>query len=552
MKRAAVPFILREEDRMPKLLDLIIPGRDDPRTDFRIRSQLPFLAWTAALLLAVFAILLPLGFLSNGADGFFWALLPLIAAQAAAIGLLRAGRYRAAAYLTTVSIIGASFAALYLMAYRGNNSAEIYRGFGFAAVMMAINVVVALSPRQIWLFLGLYLPGWVASFFTIFAHYRTEGDSHLAPIAIVGVLASLCETAALVLIRNLSESMLATAEEQTRLSGESLNHITRLIMDAEEGVNIGEQVLSATGTAQAAAARVADIQEYLSGESVRLLEDTGGLIASGESVMGGARSMEASLAAQGAAIAQTSAALTEISQNVESVSGVARRRRGMLDDAARASEAQAALLGKLDGAFRSVQESSEGIGRFVVTVQDIASRTSLLSMNASIEAARAGAAGRGFKIVSQEIRTLAGETQMYADRIKEMIEKNDATVKQTGAFIDEFGGILGRNREDTRTLVAAMDEILRGVAEMETGTREVTAAMQRMVAETRSSGGMVEAVVSGIGAQQAALSHFSSFARELDERIVRLKEAVAEIRASTDRVSEAGRLNIEHTKKLQL
>ncbi len=68
---------------MPKLLDLIIPGRDDPRTDFRIRSQLPFLALTAALLLAVFAILLPLGFLSNGADGFFWALLPLIAAQAA-------------------------------------------------------------------------------------------------------------------------------------------------------------------------------------------------------------------------------------------------------------------------------------------------------------------------------------------------------------------------------------------------------------------------------------------------------------------------------------
>ncbi len=535
---------------MPKLLDLIIPGRDDPRTDFRIRSQLPFLAWTAALLLAVFVILLPLGFLSNGADGFFWALLPLIAAQAAAVGLLRAGRYRAAAYLTTVSIIGASFAALYLMAYRGNNSAEIYRGFGFAAVMMAINVVVALSPRQIWLFLGLYLPGWLASFFTIFSHYGADG--HLVPIAIVGVLASLCETAALVLIRNLSESMLATAEEQTRLSGESLSHITRLIMDAEEGVSIGEQVLSATGTAQAAAARVADIQEYLSGESVRLLEDTEGLIASGESVMGGARSMEASLAAQGAAIARTSAALTEISQNVESVSGVARRRRGMLDGAARASDAHAALLGKLDGAFRSVQESSEGIGRFVATVQDIASRTSLLSMNASIEAARAGAAGRGFKIVSQEIRTLAGETQMYADRIKEMIEKNDATVKQTGAFIDEFGGILGRNREDTRTLVAAMDEILRGVAEMETGTREVTAAMQRMVAETRSSGGMVEAVVSGIGAQQAALSHFSSFARELDERIVRLKESVADIRASTDRVSEAGRLNIEHTKKLQL
>jgi len=517
-----------------------------------MRSQLPFLGWTAALLFVIYAILIPLGFMANGADAFFWAMLPLIAAQAAALGLLRGGRYRAAAYLTTMSIIGASFATLYLMEYRGADPAEVYRGFGFAAVMMAINVVVALSPRQIWLFLGLYLPGWLASFFTIFAHYRAEGDSRLLPIALVCVLGLLCETAALMLIRNLSESMLATAEEQTKLSAESLSHITRLIMDAEEGVNIGEQVLAAIGTAQAAAARVAEIQDYLSGESVRLIDDTDGLIASGRSVIDGARSMEASLAAQGDAITRTSTVLTEISQNVKSISDVARRRRGMLDGATRASDSQRSLLGKLDGAFRSVKESSDGIGQFVLTVQDIASRTSLLSMNASIEAARAGAAGRGFKIVSQEIRTLAGETQMYADRIKEMIEKNDATVQQTGAFIEEFGGILGSNLEDTRTLIAAMDEILRGIAEMDTGTHEVMDAMRRMVAETESSGGVVDDVVARIDAQQAAISHFSSFARDLDGRIARLKEAVAEIRASTDRVSEAGRLNIEHTKKLQL
>ncbi len=172
-------------------------------------------------------------------------------------------------------------------------------------------------------------------------------------------------------------------------------------------------------------------------------------------------------------------------------------------------------------------------------------------MNASIEAARAGSAGKGFGVVAQEIRALSGETQMNADRIKEIIGKNEATVRETGTFFGYFSQFVGKSLEDTRALIHSMDEILGGIDEMSLGTSEVMKAVEQMVADTQASGELVKDVVSQVATQQAAFTHFSSFAKELRERIAGLERAVSEIRAATDNVSEAGRLNIMHAKKLR-
>jgi len=230
--------------------------------------------------------------------------------------------------------------------------------------------------------------------------------------------------------------------------------------------------------------------------------------------------MEGNLASQHAAITQTSAALAEISQNIDSIADVANQRRGMLDAASGVGESQKALLRKLDDAIGSVRQSSAGINQFVETVQDIASRTALLSMNASIEAARAGSAGKGFGVVALEIRSLSGETQKNADLIKEMIQKNDATVRETGVFFADFSATVAKSTDDTRALIQSMDEILNGINEMSLGAREVMRATERMVSETQASGEIVKDVVGQVNAQRAAASHFSAFAKELDDRIV--------------------------------
>jgi methyl-accepting chemotaxis protein len=537
---------------MNKILDLLVPGRNDPALDFRLRAQLPYLALTSLALFVTFLLIFPLTYINNGVDTFFLAMIAITALLLVALVSLRGGRYRGASYLTTLALIAASLAVLFLMTYGGLTAQESYRPVAFTAVMMAVNVVAALGGRQIWLFFLVFMPGWALSFITTFRQ-QLETDSAGALVVLgVGVIGLSCETVVLFLVRSLSARMLATADEQTRIANESLERITRLMIDAKEGMDVGGRIVEATATSQRAVANVAEIQAFLEGESKRLVDEASALSDTSRRGMASAQSMEGSLASQNAAITQTSAALAEISQNIDSIADVANQRRGMLDAASGVGESQKALLRKLDDAIGSVRQSSAGINQFVATVQDIASRTALLSMNASIEAARAGSAGKGFGVVALEIRSLSGETQKNADLIKEMIQKNDATVRETGAFFADFSATVAKSTDDTRALIQSMDEILNGINEMSPGAREVMRATERMVSETQASGEIVKDVVGQVNAQRVAASHFSAFAKELDDRIARLREAVDEIRASTDEVSEAGRLNIEQVKKLQI
>jgi len=532
-------------------LSLLVPGLSDARMDFRLRSQLPYIAMTAFFLLVTYLLLVPFTYLDYGFDRFFFALLGSLAVVATALLCLRKGLYRAAADLTTLGLLGGSLAVLFLMQYNGLDVIEAYRGLAFAAVMAAINVAVALRPGQIWLFFGLYSSGWCLAFATIFRHHFGTNRTAAFVLLSVGLLGLLSETVMLYLVKRLSARMLSTAEEQTRKANDSLDRVTRLLADASEGMGIGSRVLAAAEHSQHAVSDIAEIQDYLGRESGELVEGTKSLIGSSRKVLESAHGMEDDLLSQNSAITETSAALVEISQNIESINAVANQRRGMLAEAAKAGRAQSELIAKLDAAFQSVRESSDGVGRFVDTVQDIASRTSLLSMNASIEAARAGSAGKGFAVVSQEIRSLSGETQKNADLIKQIIAKNDQTVAETGKLMAEFSRFVARNVEDNQALLDSIDEIMNGIAEMSAGTAEVMKAVEQMVQGTESSGEMVKVVVSQIDAQQASLDHLTEFAQGLDKRIAGLREAVSEIRESTDLVAESGRLNVEQMKKLQ-
>ncbi|WP_369811682.1 methyl-accepting chemotaxis protein [Pseudomonas citrulli] len=131
-----------------------------------------------------------------------------------------------------------------------------------------------------------------------------------------------------------------------------------------------------------------------------------------------------------AAINQLGAAAQEIARNAAQASHQASDARGLAQDGQQVVERSIAAMNRLSellstssGNVETLNSKTVNIGQILEVITSISQQTNLLALNAAIEAARAGEAGRGFAVVADEVRNLAHRTQESAQQVQTMIEE---------------------------------------------------------------------------------------------------------------------------------
>ena len=250
-----------------------------------------------------------------------------------------------------------------------------------------------------------------------------------------------------------------------------------------------------------AVAAMSEALESISRNSQSLAEAAGGLArtsvdmgssveetsAQAEVVTRAAGAVDSNLQSVAGAAEEMLASVKEIASNVTSVATVA-------EDAVQKAGSASATMDKLS-------TSSRDIGEVVKLIREIAAQTNLLALNATIEAARAGESGRGFGVVANEVKVLAGQTSRATEEISTRVASIQADTLHAREAIDGILATIRRIHEAQHSISGAIEEqsataqeITRNIHEAARCSNEIAGSIQNVAeAAGRASGGVSDA-----------------------------------------------------------
>ena len=238
-----------------------------------------------------------------------------------------------------------------------------------------------------------------------------------------------------------------------------------------------------------------------------------------------------------AAINQLGAAAQEIARNAAQASSQASDARNLAEDGQQVVDRSIAAMNQLSSMLsasstniESLNSKTVNIGQILEVITSISQQTNLLALNAAIEAARAGEAGRGFAVVADEVRNLAHRTQESAQQVQTMIEELQVGARESVSNMSdsqrhsqdsvEIANLAGERLNSVTLRIGEIDGMNQSVA---TATEEQTAVVESINVDITEINTLNQEGVENLQSTLRACS-------DLEQQAARLKQLVGSFR----------------------
>jgi methyl-accepting chemotaxis protein len=287
--------------------------------------------------------------------------------------------------------------------------------------------------------------------------------------------------AALVITRQITRPIQETLAVVERIASGDLSHNIQVTRRDELGVL--QQGIQRMGTT---------LRELISGirDGVTQIANAAEeLSAVTEQTSAGVNSQKIETDQVATAMHEMTATVQEVARNAEQASraaadadGQARAGDKVVAEAIAQIERLAAEVARSTDAMTHLQQESNKIGSVMDVIKAVAEQTNLLALNAAIEAARAGEAGRGFAVVADEVRGLAQRTQKSTEEIEGLVAGLQNGTQQVAAVMNNSRSLTDSSVELTRKAGVSLENITRTVSNIQSMNQQIAAAAEEQSA----------------------------------------------------------------------
>ena len=344
-------------------------------------------------------------------------------------------------------------------------------------------------------------------------------------------------------IARASRSFNKTMEELRKMITETKQQAGTL---ADIGDNLASNMTQTASAMNEITANIRSIRGRVLNQSASVTETN----ATMEQVMANIDKLGGHVELQTGAVSQASSSIEEMMANIQSVTATLIKNVENVQDLQSASETGRSSLQEVAHDIQEIARESESLLEINSVMENIASQTNLLSMNAAIEAAHAGDAGRGFAVVADEIRKLAessGEqSKVIGSVLKKIRESMDKITRSTDNVLNKFEAIdrgvktvadqeelirsaMEEQNEGSKQVLGASGQVSQITHQVKGGSMEMLEGSKEVIAESKNLEKATQEITNGMNEMAAGAEQVNKAVNSVNDLTDRNRENITSL-----------------------